>query len=183
VVISGESGAGKTEASKLIMRYVFAAAAAAAAGGGTAQEAAEAQHLTQRILDTNVVLEAFGNAQTVRMLRPIPSVSPTPRFPASSPPMLLRATGGMQMSPAVCNSPHALTPLSYAARRCRVRSWGMQRALAGPADPPPCDPLPYLVCCDADRDSLARARSQSTEDSSATRPTQLKMLIRLVTLT
>ena len=55
IVISGESGAGKTEATKLVLMYLATACASEA-------EAA----LTARILNTNPVLEAFGNARTVR---------------------------------------------------------------------------------------------------------------------
>lgn len=56
VIISGESGAGKTEASKQIMQYV-----AAVSGNST-----EMQRVKQIILDSNPLLEAFGNAKTVR---------------------------------------------------------------------------------------------------------------------
>lgn len=54
VLISGESGAGKTESAKLIMSFV--ADAMHSSEGGS----------MERVLRTNVVLEAFGNAMTVR---------------------------------------------------------------------------------------------------------------------
>lgn len=60
VIISGESGAGKTEATKVIMRYlsrVTSAGDESVAGMG---------ELEQRVLNTNVILEAFGNARTLR---------------------------------------------------------------------------------------------------------------------
>eukprot|EP01100_Stratorugosa_tubuloviscum_P009543 TRINITY_DN3_c0_g1_i1.p1 TRINITY_DN3_c0_g1~~TRINITY_DN3_c0_g1_i1.p1 ORF type:complete len:1096 (-),score=666.41 TRINITY_DN3_c0_g1_i1:101-3388(-) len=56
VIISGESGAGKTEASKLIMNYV---AAVSGAGQGV-------EYVKSVILDSNPLLEAFGNAKTLR---------------------------------------------------------------------------------------------------------------------
>eukprot|EP00048_Salpingoeca_helianthica_P007067 m.106072 g.106072 ORF g.106072 m.106072 type:complete len:1056 (+) comp14216_c1_seq4:94-3261(+) len=56
VIISGESGAGKTEASKKIMQYV-------AAVSGSTEKVNEVKN---KLLNTNPVLEAFGNAKTVR---------------------------------------------------------------------------------------------------------------------
>ncbi|XP_063220851.1 unconventional myosin-Ie-like [Bacillus rossius redtenbacheri] len=56
VIISGESGAGKTVAAKYIMAYV-----ARVSGGG-----ARVQHIKDVILESNPLLEAFGNAKTVR---------------------------------------------------------------------------------------------------------------------
>ncbi|CAN6463362.1 unnamed protein product [Victoria cruziana] len=52
IIISGESGAGKTETAKIAMQYL------AALGGGSGIE--------YEILQTNPVLEAFGNAKTLR---------------------------------------------------------------------------------------------------------------------
>lgn len=52
VIISGESGAGKTETAKITMQYL----AALGGGGG----------LEDEILQTNPILEAFGNAKTLR---------------------------------------------------------------------------------------------------------------------
>ncbi|RLU24466.1 hypothetical protein DMN91_002555, partial [Ooceraea biroi] len=56
VIISGESGAGKTVAAKYIMSYV-----ARVSGGGE-----KVQKVKDVILESNPLLEAFGNAKTVR---------------------------------------------------------------------------------------------------------------------
>ena len=53
---SGESGAGKTEASKKIMQFI------AAVSGNSAN----VQHVKDVILESNPLLEAFGNAKTIR---------------------------------------------------------------------------------------------------------------------
>eukprot|EP00729_Bicosta_minor_P014807 gene14807-17937_t len=63
VVISGESGAGKTEASKSIMRYI---AAVSTSGKGSADSKAEINRVKDTLLASNPVLEAFGNAKTAR---------------------------------------------------------------------------------------------------------------------
>ncbi|XP_030052520.1 unconventional myosin-Ia isoform X2 [Microcaecilia unicolor] len=56
ILITGESGAGKTEASKLVMSYV-----AAVCGKGE-----EVNKVKEQLLQSNPVLEAFGNAKTIR---------------------------------------------------------------------------------------------------------------------
>eukprot|EP00055_Hartaetosiga_balthica_P007144 m.24170 g.24170 ORF g.24170 m.24170 type:complete len:997 (-) comp5625_c0_seq1:1821-4811(-) len=56
VIISGESGAGKTESSKKIMQYV------AAVSGATEK----VNEVKNKLLNTNPVLESFGNAKTTR---------------------------------------------------------------------------------------------------------------------
>lgn len=56
VFCSGESGAGKTVAAKFIMQYI-----AKVSGGGS-----HVQQLKDIIIESNPLLEAFGNAKTVR---------------------------------------------------------------------------------------------------------------------
>lgn len=56
VIISGESGSGKTEASKVVMQYV-----AAVSGKGQ-----EIDRVKEQLLQSNPILEAFGNAKTNR---------------------------------------------------------------------------------------------------------------------
>ncbi|RZF44012.1 hypothetical protein LSTR_LSTR007284 [Laodelphax striatellus] len=56
VIISGESGAGKTVAAKYIMSYI-----ATVSGGGQ-----RVQKIKDVILESNPLLEAFGNAKTLR---------------------------------------------------------------------------------------------------------------------
>ncbi|CAN4120664.1 unnamed protein product [Withania somnifera] len=57
ILVSGESGAGKTESTKMLMQYL-------AYMGGRA--AADGRSVEQKVLESNPVLEAFGNAKTVR---------------------------------------------------------------------------------------------------------------------
>jgi myosin heavy subunit len=56
LIVRGESGAGKTENTKKVIQYL------AAIASGPQQ----VDNLEQQILQANPILEAFGNAQTVR---------------------------------------------------------------------------------------------------------------------
>lgn len=58
---SGESGAGKTENTKKVIAY-FATVGAS----GKKEESTKKGTLEDQVVQTNPVLEAFGNAKTVR---------------------------------------------------------------------------------------------------------------------
>ncbi|EMR61483.1 hypothetical protein MGN70_002432 [Eutypa lata] len=66
VVVSGESGAGKTVSAKYIMRY-FATRESPDNPGGRSKKGADSMSETEeQILATNPIMEAFGNAKTTR---------------------------------------------------------------------------------------------------------------------
>lgn len=61
IIVSGESGSGKTESAKYIMRYLASVHGHESTGGSSGSSSIE-----QQILATNPILEAFGNAKTAR---------------------------------------------------------------------------------------------------------------------
>lgn len=59
ILVSGESGAGKTETCKIIMKYLAILGNAGGEGKALGQ-------IENQVLESNPILEAFGNARTVR---------------------------------------------------------------------------------------------------------------------
>ncbi|KAG8829588.1 Myosin type-2 heavy chain 1 [Serendipita sp. 399] len=66
IIVSGESGAGKTESAKLIMRYLASVNSAESSDGKGRTKLDESSEVERQILATNPILEAFGNAKTTR---------------------------------------------------------------------------------------------------------------------
>lgn len=62
ILVTGESGAGKTENTKKVIQYL----AAVAQSESSSKTKSQQSNLSQQILRANPILEAFGNAQTVR---------------------------------------------------------------------------------------------------------------------
>ncbi|KAL0937607.1 myosin type ii heavy chain [Colletotrichum truncatum] len=62
ILVTGESGAGKTENTKKVIQYL----AAVAHSESPVKSKSQQSNLSQQILRANPILEAFGNAQTVR---------------------------------------------------------------------------------------------------------------------
>jgi myosin protein heavy chain len=62
ILVTGESGAGKTENTKKVIQYL----AAVAHSDSPVKNKTQHSNLSQQILRANPILEAFGNAQTVR---------------------------------------------------------------------------------------------------------------------
>lgn len=62
MLITGESGAGKTENTKKVIAYF----ATVGAGGKKTEAELKKGSLEDQVVQTNPVLEAFGNAKTVR---------------------------------------------------------------------------------------------------------------------
>lgn len=56
IIITGESGAGKTQSSHIILDYI----------AGVSSKAADVEKVKDKLLESNVLLEAFGNAKTLR---------------------------------------------------------------------------------------------------------------------
>ncbi|KAL9185574.1 hypothetical protein ACHAXT_003351 [Thalassiosira profunda] len=68
ILVSGESGAGKTVTTKIVLNYfaMLSKLADSRAHGGELPEETGQVRVEQQVLDSNPILEAFGNARTIR---------------------------------------------------------------------------------------------------------------------
>lgn len=66
VLISGESGAGKTESTKIVMLYLTTLGSSHKKDKKKDEESDADLSIMERVLQSNPVLEAFGNARTLR---------------------------------------------------------------------------------------------------------------------
>eukprot|EP00760_Papus_ankaliazontas_P030344 PhM_4_TR477/c1_g1_i1/m.27535/K10357/MYO5; myosin V len=62
ILISGESGAGKTEGAKIVVKYLGAISTIK----GTTEQKSKCEEVNKRIIAASPILESFGNAKTVR---------------------------------------------------------------------------------------------------------------------
>ena len=60
ILISGESGSGKTETSKFLMNYLVKV------GSGSSSDTTSSASIAKKVLETTPLLESFGNARTLR---------------------------------------------------------------------------------------------------------------------
>ncbi|TMW55855.1 hypothetical protein Poli38472_008503 [Pythium oligandrum] len=70
ILVSGESGSGKTESTKFLMKFLTSVGHEFSSNGSTLSddgvESSDIIEIGKRILQTNPILESFGNAQTIR---------------------------------------------------------------------------------------------------------------------
>ena len=68
ILVSGESGAGKTVTTKIVLNYfaMLSKIADQKAGTYSEDESKSSVRVEQQVLDSNPILEAFGNARTIR---------------------------------------------------------------------------------------------------------------------
>ncbi|CAI5743473.1 unnamed protein product [Hyaloperonospora brassicae] len=67
ILVSGESGSGKTESTKFLMQFLTSVGRRASCeDAGGSSRGGGAVDIGRRILQTNPILESFGNAQTIR---------------------------------------------------------------------------------------------------------------------
>ena len=66
ILITGESGAGKTEATKIIIQYMLEKGAHHAHKVSKIESHDMTETIRKRIMESNPILEAFGNAKTIR---------------------------------------------------------------------------------------------------------------------
>mmetsp|Transcript_11817 Transcript_11817/g.17718 ORF Transcript_11817/g.17718 Transcript_11817/m.17718 type:complete len:1156 (+) Transcript_11817:170-3637(+) len=69
ILVSGESGAGKTVTTKIVMQYLAKLSEKAASNSGKGEHSPNRDgcgSIEQQVLQSNPVLESFGNARTVR---------------------------------------------------------------------------------------------------------------------
>ena len=65
IIISGESGSGKTESSKIVMKYLAMCGFPSGKGSEEKRASVILTSLSEKVLDCNPILEGFGNAKTV----------------------------------------------------------------------------------------------------------------------
>ncbi|KOO32866.1 myo6 protein [Chrysochromulina tobinii] len=65
IIISGESGSGKTESSKIVMKYLAMCGFPSGKGSEEKRASDILTSLSEKVLDCNPILEGFGNAKTV----------------------------------------------------------------------------------------------------------------------
>jgi len=69
VLVSGESGAGKTVTTKIVLNYLAMLSKKRSTSGGAAttpRSSSPSVSIEQQVLQSNPILEAFGNARTIR---------------------------------------------------------------------------------------------------------------------
>ena len=64
IIVSGESGSGKTEASKRVMSFLIDADKESRSDNSSVSNKGDV--IRQVLMESNIILEAFGNSKTVR---------------------------------------------------------------------------------------------------------------------